>query len=245
VQGGPSASATADFRSCLPIEPAMTASSTHIDPLPLLPVPNITLINTIRSLLYSAHSSLCAYPLDFTPTRPPIPQLRTRGSKTLNHKAQCSVCGAGYQYSSSCMPTITLYKSWHRANYLCSLRTNASPVYLVLFISATYFLNRPCVYCSLLLFILVVALFDFHTPWFDPPLAPDTAELALNGTIVETAGVLAQAANHTAQAIVRNAVEGVRGRMGQVSGGKEYEWVKGLLGKKEWKIQCLDVLIRV
>jgi hypothetical protein len=118
-------------------------------------------------------------------------------------------------------------------------------VYLVLFISATYFLNRPCVYCSLLLFILVVALFDFHTPWFDPPLAPNTAELALNGTIVETAGVLAQAANHTAQAIVKNAVDSVRGRMGQASSGKEYEWVKGLLGKKEWKIQCLDVLIRV
>jgi hypothetical protein len=84
-----------------------------------------------------------------------------------------------------------------------------------------------------------------HTPWFDPPLAPDTAELALNGTIVETAGVLVQAANHTAQAIVKNAVDGVRGRIGQTNGTKEYEWVKGLLGKREWKIQCLDVLIRV
>jgi hypothetical protein len=101
------------------------------------------------------------------------------------------------------------------------------------------------VYCSLLLFILVVALFDFHTPWFDPPLAPDTAELAMNGTFGETAGVLAQAANHTAQALVKNAVEGVRGKLPQVSGGKEYDWVKGLLGKKEWKIQCLDVLIRI
>lgn len=100
-------------------------------------------------------------------------------------------------------------------------------------------------YCSLLLFILVVALFDFHTPWFDPPLAPDTAELALNGTMVETAGMLAQAANQTAQAIVKNAVNGVKVRMGQASVGKEYEWVKGLLGKKEWKIQCLDVLIRI
>lgn len=125
------------------------------------------------------------------------------------------------------------------------LRTHASPVYLILFISATYFLNRPCVYCSLLLFILVVALFDFHTPWFDPPLAPDTAQLALNGTMVETAGVLAQAANHTAQALVKNAFDGVKGKIGQGNGGKEYEWVKGLLGKKEFKIQCLDVLIRI
>jgi len=52
-------------------------------------------------------------------------------------------------------------------------------------------------------------------------------------------GVLAQAANQTAQAVVKNAVDGVRGRMG---GG---EWVKGLLGKREWKIQCLDVLVRI
>ena len=100
-------------------------------------------------------------------------------------------------------------------------------------------------YCSLLLFILVVALFDFHTPWFDPPLNPDTTELALNGTLVETAGVLAQAANTTAQALVKSAVEGVRSKVGQGTSGKEYEWVKGLLGKKEWKIQCLDVLIRI
>jgi hypothetical protein len=129
------------------------------------------------------------------------------------------------------------------------LRTNASPVYLVLFISATYFLNRPCVYCSLLLFILVVALFDFHTPWFDPPLS-DTAELALNGTtpLLESVGVLAQAATHTAQALVKSTVEGIREKgaaLGQASGGGNYEWAKGLLGKKEWRIQCLDVLIRV
>jgi hypothetical protein len=124
------------------------------------------------------------------------------------------------------------------------LRTHASPVYLVLFISATYFLNRPCVYCSLLLFILVVALFDFHTPWFDAPLS-ESAELALNGTVVETAGLWAQAANLTAKSVMRGAVE--KGRMGegQASGGQSYEWVKGLLGKKEWRVQCLDVLVRV
>ncbi|KAL6707072.1 hypothetical protein ACN47E_004824 [Coniothyrium glycines] len=129
------------------------------------------------------------------------------------------------------------------------LRTNASPVYLVLFISATYFLNRPCVYCSLLLFILVVALFDFHTPWFDPPLS-ETAELALNGTtpLLESVGVLAQAANNTAKSIARSVVDGLVEKdaaAGHASGGAGYEWVKGLLGKKEWRIQCLDVLIRV
>ena len=66
---------------------------------------------------------------------------------------------------------------------------------------------------------------------------------------METAGVLVQAATLTGQSVVRNAVDGVRGRLGQasgaVSGAQSYEWVKGLLGRKEWRIQCLDVLIRV
>ena len=138
--------------------------------------------------------------------------------------------------------------AWHSNKSMHRLRTHASPVYLVLFISATYLLNRPCVYCSLLLFILVVALFDFHTPWFDAPLS-DSAELALNGTVAESAGMLAPAVNATVKAGVGAAVEGVKGRvgLGQASGseGQSYEWVKGLLGKKEWRVQCLDVLIRI
>jgi hypothetical protein len=58
--------------------------------------------------------------------------------------------------------------------------------------------------------------------------------------------MLAQAANATAQAVVKTAVEGVKGRVGLGgSEGQSYEWVKGLLGKKEWRVQCLDVLIRI
>jgi hypothetical protein len=126
-------------------------------------------------------------------------------------------------------------------------------VYLVLFISATYFLNRPCVYCSLLLFILVVALFDFHTPWFEAPLSETTA-LALNNTtpfrdtMFETAEVFAKAANHTAQALIKSAADGIKEKMAggaEDDNGAHYEWVKGLVGKKEWRVPCLDVLIRI
>ena len=60
--------------------------------------------------------------------------------------------------------------------------------------------------------------------------------------MLETAEVFAQAANHTVQALFIGAVEGVRGK---ASGPAMNEWVKGLLGKKEWRIQCLDILIRV
>ncbi|ORX99823.1 hypothetical protein BCR34DRAFT_592808 [Clohesyomyces aquaticus] len=144
------------------------------------------------------------------------------------------------------------------------LRTNASPVYLVLFISATYFLNRPCVYCSLLLFILVVALFDFHTPWFEPPLEHETGELGssaaeqLGDALGETASLVVHVANSTAQAVVKAAVEGIKEKIGgaaagsadaaaasAAAGAQSYEWVKGLLGKKEWRIECLDVLFRI
>lgn len=55
------------------------------------------------------------------------------------------------------------------------------------------------------------------------------------------------AANHTAQAVVKGVVDGLRERTmgGEQSGGAGYEWVKGLLGKKEWRIPCLDVLVRI
>lgn len=78
--------------------------------------------------------------------------------------------------------------------------------------------------------------------------------MVANGTtpfrdsMMETAAVFVEAANHTAQALVRAAADGLRERTvgGQQSTGSAgYEWVKGLVGKKEWRIPCLDVLIRL
>ncbi|KAF2002970.1 hypothetical protein P154DRAFT_461254 [Amniculicola lignicola CBS 123094] len=131
------------------------------------------------------------------------------------------------------------------------LRTNASPIYLILFISATYFLNRPCVYCSLLLFILVVALFDFQTPWFEPPFSSETESSALDGStplrdmVLESAGVVLQVANQTVQTVVKGAVDGIREKSMGVVQGSGSEWVRGFWGKKEWRIGCLDVLVRI
>ncbi|KAF2085742.1 hypothetical protein K490DRAFT_74899 [Saccharata proteae CBS 121410] len=120
--------------------------------------------------------------------------------------------------------------------------TNASPVYLVLFISATYFLNRPCVYCSLLLAILVFALFDFHTSWFDPntryhPEASDGSNPSSNATIahefaLDSASLVASAFSDTAGAV-----------KAQISSGAD--WGKMAFIKKEWKLPCLDVVVRL
>jgi hypothetical protein len=61
---------------------------------------------------------------------------------------------------------------------------------------------------------------------------------------------LASAANQTAQAVVKAAVDGLKEKVTgiqQSNGAKEagYEWVKGLLGKKEWSIPCINVLVRI
>ncbi|KAF2811701.1 uncharacterized protein BDZ99DRAFT_487334 [Mytilinidion resinicola] len=134
-------------------------------------------------------------------------------------------------------------------------RTSASPVYLVLFVSATYFLNRPCVYCSLLLAILVVSLFDFHTAWFEPQLPAEDASsdprnttMPLRDPLVETASILASAVNSTATTVIKAAADTLRKKappVPQISGGAGFEWAKGLVGKKEWRIPCLDVLVRI
>lgn len=67
-------------------------------------------------------------------------------------------------------------------------------------------------------------------------------------TIFETAGVFAQAVNNTAQSLIKSTVEGIREKgagASEASNGVNYEWVKGLVGKKEWRIPCLDVLVRI
>lgn len=134
--------------------------------------------------------------------------------------------------------------------------TNASPIYLVLFISATYFLNRPCVYCSLLLAILVIALFDFHSNWFEPRYSSSAPSAAsqyftnatspLHNNMMDSASLLVSAMNSTAAAVVETVV----GSLAPKSAPEEQlnstlvEWIKSLL-RKEWRISCLDVVVRL
>jgi hypothetical protein len=127
-------------------------------------------------------------------------------------------------------------------------RTNASPIYLVLFISATYFLNRPCVYCSLLLAILVIALFDFHSNWFEPRYsssAPSAASqyftnatTSIPGNMLETASIVASAMNSTAAAVLDKVVGSITNRTvpEEQLNSTVVEWIKSLL-RKEGRIQ--------
>ncbi|KAF2840380.1 hypothetical protein M501DRAFT_1002729 [Patellaria atrata CBS 101060] len=132
--------------------------------------------------------------------------------------------------------------------------TNASPIYLVLFISATYFLNRPCVYCSVILAVLVLSLFDFRTNWFEPRYSssnlPHTVsnDTIASNTTLETASLVASAINQSASAIASAALESVKRR---VTGSGAHiqapagDWTRSLGIRKEWRVSCMDIILRL
>ncbi|OQO00044.1 hypothetical protein B0A48_14247 [Cryoendolithus antarcticus] len=141
-------------------------------------------------------------------------------------------------------------------------RTSTPPIYVLLFLTATYALQRPCVYCSILLFVLVYSLFDFSADWFEPrwhdTLSPvETASLYLNGNctfteaIVETVTMAGMAVNGSARAVAGGVVDGVRKRM--VTGtalqgasiGNGTFWLRAFLEKRQLRIPCIDVLVRL
>ncbi|SCO80420.1 uncharacterized protein FRV6_04633 [Fusarium oxysporum] len=87
---------------------------------------------------------------------------------------------------------------------LLFIPTNASPAFIFLFFICTYFLNRPCVYCSILLLILFLTscnwsdrcFFDLGSNWFLPrPTVPSedvaftspSGDLAFNSTVLDMA----------------------------------------------------------
>lgn len=154
--------------------------------------------------------------------------------------------------------SVNLHACYSTAFELILSRTNASPIYLVLFISATYVLNRPCVYCSLLLCILVLSLFDFHSSWFEPRYShpstlfsgssnvtssiTTTAMIPLPSVIQDTVDIVPAVVNSTAVSVL----SGLKDRtiLEPSMDGSWGEWIgRGL--RKEWRINCFDVAIRL
>ncbi|KAM4060788.1 bladder cancer-related protein BC10 domain-containing protein [Hirsutella rhossiliensis] len=131
---------------------------------------------------------------------------------------------------------------------LLFIPTNASPVFIFLFFICTYFLNRPCVYCSILLLVLFLTscnwsdrcFFDFRSNWFVPrpaTTAADDSSDAFNATLVEMA-------NSTAKALAGAAADAVAARRAEWT-GLGMEWLRSLLGRREWRIECMDLYIRL
>ncbi|KAL1902799.1 hypothetical protein Sste5346_000710 [Sporothrix stenoceras] len=166
---------------------------------------------------------------------------------------------------------------------LLFIPTNASPTFIALFFVCTYFLNRPCVYCSFLLLILFLTscnwsdrcFFDFGSNWFEPratvgagavgasggcancknhtshaAAAAASANNATHGTMSaiddlhETVSMAVELMNSTVSTVAGSAVDQLAQTKSEWT-GIGMEWLRSLLGRREWRIDCLDVCIRL
>ncbi|PHH88614.1 hypothetical protein CDD83_7302 [Cordyceps sp. RAO-2017] len=133
---------------------------------------------------------------------------------------------------------------------LLFIPTNASPAFIFLFFVCTYFLNRPCVYCSILLLILFLTscnwsdrcFFDFGSNWFQPRPAASSAALADADSLFNS--TLAQMANSTAKGLAGAVADNMAARRAEWT-GLGMEWLRSLLGRREWRIECMDIYIRL
>lgn len=145
--------------------------------------------------------------------------------------------------------------------------TSASPVYILCFLSAFYWLQRPCVYCSILLFVLVFSIFDFSADWFEPRWNGNATALTQtvasflggNSTMtevaLETASLAVSAANGTGGSLASAAMDSVRSRMATEAGSavittmpngvSAFEWLRNILDKRQLRIACLGVVVRI
>lgn len=137
--------------------------------------------------------------------------------------------------------------------------------FVVSFFFLTYFLNRPCIYCSVLLLILFISscywsdhcFFDIHSNWFEPrhlssplpnPLPAPLHPTRYSGNSTsEQASFIATVVNDTAAVLAGAAIEELKRRMDVRPEwtGIGVEWIRSWLGAREWRLPCLDVYIRL
>lgn len=136
---------------------------------------------------------------------------------------------------------------------LLFIPTNASPTFIFLFFICTYFLNRPCVYCSVLLLILFVTscnwsdrcFFDFRSNWFlSKPLTSSAGTNVESDEALVNATDLAGMLNLTVKAATGAAADEIAARRAEWT-GLGMEWLRSLLGRREWRIECMDICIRL
>ncbi|XMA10412.1 hypothetical protein WAI453_003203 [Rhynchosporium graminicola] len=128
---------------------------------------------------------------------------------------------------------------------LLFIPTNASPIFIFLFFVCTYFLNRPCVYCSFLLLILFASschwsdhcFFDFSSNWFEPRQSPAPTTEMLNSTLsnqtMDQLSMYVGAFNNTAVALAGTALEEAKRQLALRTEwtGIGVEWLRSLLGQ--------------
>jgi hypothetical protein len=144
------------------------------------------------------------------------------------------------------IPFANRFRSWLP---LLFIPTNASPIFIFLFFVCTYFLNRPCVYCHW----SDHCFFDFSSNWFEPrqPSSVIPPEIinssALSNQTLEQLSIYAGALNNTAAALAGAALEEAKRKLAMRAEwtGIGVEWLRSLLGRREWRVPCVDVYIRL
>lgn len=178
-------------------------------------------------------------------------------------------------------PQLTISLSWLP---LLFIPTNASPLFIISFITLTYLLHRPCIYCSALLLILFLSschwsdrcFFDFRGDWFSPRfsssssysgVAPTNASSTTTSIYSTTqppqtsscdaglAEYVLETVNSTTATLATAAFEEAKRRFtpeasATSSQAEEWtgiglEWLRSLLGKREWVLPCIDVKVRL
>ncbi|KAK3950592.1 bladder cancer-related protein BC10-domain-containing protein [Pseudoneurospora amorphoporcata] len=147
---------------------------------------------------------------------------------------------------------------------LLFIPTNASPAFILVFFICTYFLNRPCIYCSFLLVILFLTscnwsdrcFFDVSSNWFQPKDLPNpTTTHTIYASTTNSSIAMAEGSNSTA-AVVLDMFNTTVGTLATAAMDKAartrvewtglgLEWLRSLLGRREWRIDCLDLYIRL
>ncbi|ELR08797.1 hypothetical protein VC83_00767 [Pseudogymnoascus destructans] len=150
---------------------------------------------------------------------------------------------------------------------LLFIPTNASPIFIFLFFACTYFLNRPCVYCSFLLLILFASscnwadqcFFDFSSNWFEARPLPELLgcdgnltcqafnNTSIPGNTFEQAVMMAGSMNSTAKTLGGVVFQELQRRLPDRTEwtGIGVGWLRSLLGRREWTLPCVDVNVRL
>ncbi|KAJ5482376.1 hypothetical protein N7475_001188 [Penicillium sp. IBT 31633x] len=149
---------------------------------------------------------------------------------------------------------------------LLFIPTNASPLFIISFVALTYIIHRPCIYCSALLLILFVSschwsdrcIFDLRSNWFAPRYSSESGEHgAIPGNTTSTISsadlteIVFETVNSTAKALAGAAMESVQQRLAPLDSrpdewtGIGLEWMRSLLGGREWTLPCVDVKVRL
>ncbi|GKZ22765.1 hypothetical protein AbraIFM66951_004262 [Aspergillus brasiliensis] len=155
---------------------------------------------------------------------------------------------------------------------LLFIPTNASPLFIISFVTLTYILHRPCIYCSALLLILFISschwsdkcFFDLRGDWFSPRYSATTSLDTTTSTSVNDtlASYVFETVNSTTKALAGAVVEEAQRRLAlngtlaasstttTTSAQDEWtgiglEWLRSLLGRREWTLPCVDVKVRL